>query len=444
MAKTFDVILKLIVGMIVICFVAVVYYLSSRCDALDWGAILMGFIPNFSHWNNPAPSIAALLSQLDETQQSFWRDQIVAKQQESMIGVTATAVGLNMTFLLPYSMLARGWDKPFRGLARFDLITAMAIPYILVTTCIVIASTHAFHAKADPNFLSNDPAVMQQSVLFDSTLGVLEKRFINDQGAGQSAERARLLNGQVNDLRGRLATLSLDENQKSQLQNEIAAAEATKKRTLANFGASLSEAEKRIAPTLVKPNAAQLAATLRPLMGEGNEKYADLIFGLGALGMGFSTIIILSLINGYAFAEIADRYESQTIRIVGAVAAIAVGFCWHWIWQGDSRTWLGIVASTFAAILLPIAYISFFALMNNSRLLGEEKPVGTRMWIWNLLMSIGVLGALTQAYGAISTKVNDPLQGPFVIGGVAVFLLLALVGFSARPRRDELDAAVDE
>ncbi len=49
------------------------------------------------------------------------------------------------------------------------------------------------------------------------------------------------------------------------------------------------------------------------------------------------------------------------------------------------------------------------------------------MTIWNCLMAIGVLGALAQAYGAISTKINDPLQGPFVIGGVAVFLLLALV-----------------
>ena len=48
-------------------------------------------------------------------------------------------------------MLARGWDKPFRGLARWDLITGMAIPLPVVTTCIVIASANAFHAKADPN-----------------------------------------------------------------------------------------------------------------------------------------------------------------------------------------------------------------------------------------------------------------------------------------------------
>ena len=64
-----------------------------------------------------------------------------------MIGVTATAVGLNMTFLLPYSMISRGWDKNFRGFARWELITAMAIPYILVTTCIVMLPLTRFTTK---------------------------------------------------------------------------------------------------------------------------------------------------------------------------------------------------------------------------------------------------------------------------------------------------------
>ena len=436
MSKTFDWVLKLIVGMIVICFIAVVYYLATT-DALNWTQILMGFIPNFTHWTTPAPAIESLLTNLEGSEAKFWKDQIIAKQQSSMIGVTATAVGLNMTFLLPYSMLARSWDKPFRGLARFDLVTAMAIPYLLVTTCIVIASAHAFHGKADPNFLSDDPAVMQQSVLFASTVGVLENRYLMDEGPEKIDERKQQLNSEVSEIEARLSQQGLEKDTRQAIEDELAEATERKHKVLATFGASLSEDEKRIAPTLVKPNAAQLATTLKPLLGERYEKYADLIFGLGAFGMGFSTIIILSLINGYAFAEIAGRYDSFWIRTAGALAAIAVGFCWFWFGQGESRTWLGIVASTFGAILLPIAYICFFALMNNSRLLGEEKPTGIRMPIWNFLMAIGVIGAVVQAYGAISTKVGDPTQGPFVIGGVAVFLLLAVIGFSARPRHNE-------
>ena len=434
MAKTFDWILRLIVGMIVVCFVAVVYCLANE-GSLNWNEILMGFVPNFSQWSKPAPSIQALLSNLDGSQQTFWKDQIIENQRSSMIGVTATAVGLNMTFLLPYSMLARGWDKPFRGLARFDLVTAMAIPYLLVTTCIVIASAHAFHAKADPNFLNSDPAVMQESVLFDSALGVLEQRFLSEDPA-TAGERKAVLNGEIQAIETDMATAGLADDVKKQLQERMKAAVKVKNQKLAVFGAELSDDEKRIATTLVKPNAAQLAATLKPLLGEKYQEYADLIFGLGAFGMGFTSIIVLSLINGYAFAEIAGKYDSSVVRIVGVFAAIAIGFCWFWIWQGDSRTWLGIVASTFAAILLPIAYIAFFAMMNNVRLLGDEKPTGFRMTIWNILMSIGVLGALVQTYGAISTKITHPTQGPFVIGGVAVFLLLALIGFSARPAQE--------
>jgi Mn2+/Fe2+ NRAMP family transporter len=402
MSRFFDIMLKLMVGMIVLCFVAVVYRLAAE-GSLDLNEILVGFIPKFSHWTTPAPDIQKILENMPAEQVSYWRDQITSNQQSSMIGVTATAVGLNMTFLLPYSMLARGWDKPFRGLARFDLITGMAIPYIVVTSCIVIASAHAFHAKADKQFLSDDPAVMQTSVLFDSTLKVLEARYANEHGVEAAADLA-----------------DLDD--------------VPKKQKLAEFAAGLSDAEKRLAPTLVKPNAGQLAASLSPLLGQKN---ANLVFGLGALGMGFSSIIILMLINGYAFAEIIGKYDSSAARTIGALAAGIMGFCWFIFWTGESKTWLIIVASTFAAILLPIAYVSFFALMNSRRLLGAEKPTGGRMVVWNILMGIGCLGALAQAWGGTILQMSKPGTGSFVVGGVATFLLLAVVGFSARLRESD-------
>ncbi len=402
MSRLFDVILKLIVAMIVICFVAVVYRLGTNGE-LNWNEIFMGFIPNFGHWNSTAPAVQDVLSSIPVEKREYWGDLIIGEQRTSMIGVTATAVGLNMTFLLPYSMLARGWDKPFRGLARFDLITGMAIPYLIVTTCIVIASANAFHVKADAEFLSTDPAVIQTSKLFTSTMGVLEGHYAEVIGDEALAELNRL---------------EPDE----------------KKQKLAEYAASLSESERRLAPTVVKPTAGQLAASLVPLLGEKN---ANLVFGLGALGMGFSTIIILMLINGYAFAEIFGQHESTWARAIGALAACAVGFCWFIFWQGESKTWLIIVASTFAAILLPIAYVSFLALMNSRRLLGEEKPQGARMAIWNLLMAIGVIGALIQAYAGTAIQIGKPGTGSFVIGSVATFLLLAIIGFSARIRKSD-------
>lgn len=401
-SRLFDIFLKLLVGCVVICFVLVVVLLF-REGSIDWSEVLMGFVPNIFHWSEPAPQIEALASTLSPDAASFWSSQVVESQQSSMIGVTATAVGLNMTFLLPYSMLARGWDKPFRGLARFDLITGMAIPYLVVTSCIVIASAHAFHAKADAEFLSQDPSVVQTSRLFPGAKKVLASRY--EATAEPTAK-----------------------------ENFSKMDDAARDAQLAKYASTMSVEERKLAATLIKPNAGQLAASLAPVLGKEN---ANLVFGIGALAMGFSTIIILMLINGYAFAEIAGRYESNYWRMGGAVAAVLVGFFWWWLWAGVSKTWLIIVASTFGAILLPIAYISFFALMNSRRLLGDEKPTGRRMIVWNVLMGMGVLGAVVQAVGAILTKINDPLTGGFVIGGVATFLLLAIVGFSARFRRSE-------
>lgn len=408
-AKLFDGLLKLIVGAIVICFVVAVVFLTQQ-DQIDWNEVLMGFIPDFRQWWNASPNLAEHISQLDGAANSFWSAALQERQQSIMISTTATAVGINMTFLLPYSMLARGWDKPFRGLARWDLITGMAIPFIVVTSCIVLASANAFHAKIDDNFKSNDPAVVQTSRLFNGAKPSIKDRMLEDDAA----------------------VFAQIDSMPTETDDEKSAKADAENLLIAKFVSGMSEGERIIASSLVKPNTHALAQTLEPVLGDK----ANLVFGLGVLGMGFSTIVILMLINGYAVAEIFNRYENNRFRIVGALAAAICGFAWIWIWTGDSKTYLVIVASSFAAILLPIAYFTFMALMNNRDLLGDEKPAGVRMSIWNVLMAIGVIGALLQSIAAISTKVGDA-NGPYVIGGVVTFLILSLVGFSARPRNIE-------
>ena len=158
---------------------------------------------------------------------------------------------------------------------------------------------------------------------------------------------------------------------------------------------------------------------------------ANLGFGAGALAMGFSTIIILMMINGYAVRELFGKHDSQTLNILGAFAAGIVGVCYPLIWGGTSKTWLIIMASTFGAMLLPIAYVAFFFMMNNRRLMGEHKPTGGRMLIWNILMTFGVVIALSQAVFAIQIKLGGD-QGMFVLGAAVTFAILAVIGFSAR------------
>ena len=60
-----------------------------------------------------------------------------------------TAVGINMTFFMPFVLLRRKWGRSHRGLAKFDLWTALLIPYVIATTCVVIAAGSRFNGKPE-------------------------------------------------------------------------------------------------------------------------------------------------------------------------------------------------------------------------------------------------------------------------------------------------------
>ena len=388
-AKLFDWVLKALVGMVVICFFGVVILLAANGN-LDFGQIISGLIPRLSQWGSPAGQLGGLIEGLPATAQTFWSDKIVLTQQSVMIAAAATAVGINMTFLLPYSMLSRGWDKPFRGLARFDLATGMAIPYILVTSCVVIASAFTFHATIDNQLSSNDLATMQSSPFYKSVEGNLLSRI--DAELGPSAE-------------------------------------STSKEEKLAMVAALDADEKKLALSLVKRDAFQLSQTLSPLLGE---RKAKLVFGLGVFGMGFSTIIILMLINGYAFQEMIGKPDGKTPFVIGCLVAGGFGASWVYLWAGGAKFWLAIFASSFGAMLLPIAYITFFLMMNNRRILGDEKPTGGRMLTWNILMGLSTLGAIAAAATAIYGKAMDkenPLAFYVVMGILIAYSIAVVLGF---------------
>ena len=192
------------------------------------------------------------------------------------------------------------------------------------------------------------------------------------------------------------------------------------------LAAALSTDEKRVALSLVKRDAFQLSSTLEPLLGK---TLANLVFGLGVLGMGFSTIIILMLINGYAFQEMSGRPNGTVPFVVGCLVAGFSGASWWYLWEGESRFWLTIFASNFGMMLLPIAYVTFFLMMNNKRILGDEKPTGQRMLVWNVLMLFAVIGAIVAAVSAIYGKMSDPKAFPAIMGLLIVFGIALVVGF---------------
>lgn len=56
-----------------------------------------------------------------------------------VLGMLGAAVGINMTFLYPYSLLAKGWGPHHKKLARWDLGMSMFVPFVLVTSLVIIA-----------------------------------------------------------------------------------------------------------------------------------------------------------------------------------------------------------------------------------------------------------------------------------------------------------------
>ncbi len=64
-----------------------------------------------------------------------------------VLGALGAAVGVNMTFLFPYSLLARGWGKEHQGLKNFDLGTSMFLPFVLATSFVIIATANTLHLK---------------------------------------------------------------------------------------------------------------------------------------------------------------------------------------------------------------------------------------------------------------------------------------------------------
>ncbi|MFV1964480.1 MAG: divalent metal cation transporter [Pirellulaceae bacterium] len=65
-----------------------------------------------------------------------------------ILGAIGAAVGINMTFLYPYSLLAKGWGKSHKTLLRWDLVMSMFLPFVIVTSLVIIAMANTIHDPA--------------------------------------------------------------------------------------------------------------------------------------------------------------------------------------------------------------------------------------------------------------------------------------------------------
>jgi hypothetical protein len=375
--KIYEWVLKGIVAGIVLCFMGVVLKISTSAEDFNLLGALSGFIPDLSILWQPAEVFLPILEKIEQADlRAFWTEEIVYTQRMRMVGAAATAVGINMTFLLPYSMLSKKWGKEHRGLAIFDLSTGMVIPYVLAVSCVVIASAYMFHGKPYDGLLEEKDG---QMVLVESSAG------INDFN--------KLIDRRKNTVEG-------------------------------SESLNVGQAETQLAAMLVPRNTANFAKSLSALSGDAS--FSNMIFGLGVLAMALSTISILCLISGFVFCEALGTEHGGTVHKAGILTGL-FGVFWPVFWDGGSKAYLAVVTSTFGYVLFPIASLAFFLMMNSSRLLKEDLPKGNSRLVWNLLLGTSLL---ITGLAAGHTATTKTLPNGFPIGTVGLGLFLALVAWA--------------
>ena len=365
----FEFLLKILVGLVVISFIGVVIVLTfAENSPLNWANVFSGLMPDFGALFRPSETFMPYIDQLDPINRDKWTDDIVGRQRDNIIAAFGTTVGINMTFLLPYSMLRRKWGKEHRGLAIFDLSTGLFIPFVIATGCLVIAAASQFHGNMENNKFENSPSLVKQ--------------LTKEENPKLSSEDKEKLEA---------VYIAMSSKEKANATLEMMTAKRTQ---------------------------FELANALKPFTGNLFSQY---VFGIGVLAMAVSTIVILMLINGFAICEMLGVPDGGTPHRIGCLIVGVIGFFGPIAW-GELGPWLAIPVSVFGMTLLPIAYITFLLMMNSKSLLGDRRPEGSSLLRWNILMIIATAVATLGAGWASHAKIG--WWGP---GLILIFGILALV-----------------
>ena len=379
-SKVIEHTLKGLVSIVVLAFMAVVVVLAAQ-GSISWGSFFNGLIPDFSALFKPTASYSDAIAATGDNA-SFWTKYISDSQRNIIIGAFGSAVGINMTFLLPYTLIKRGWTKQHRELSRFDLVLGLFVPFIMATSFLVVATSAQFHAKKDSIVSTGN-----YNAVVDTWLSAKNADYDKNSDTAQAQRDA------------------------------------------------LPDADQQLAAMVAKRTAKDLAKSLEPALG----KNAQLIFGIGILAMAISTMLVHMMMNGYAISEAFGKPGQKALFMIGAAMPALSGFFSPILWTGnpDIKTTLNIPAGTIATTLLPIAYLIFILLMNSKKTLGDEMP--RKRSLINILMLIAggaaSFAAVWNLIGRYGSK--DPFMHNFgMIGLIALptLLLIGIVGFIRRSK----------
>jgi hypothetical protein len=150
-AAAFDTLMRWMVWLIVAMFAVVAVRVGLGSHA---GEVAAGFIPHVPADNGDVRANSVIIAGL------------------------ATAVGINMTFLYPYTLLARGWGREHREYAKADIVYGMVLPYIVVTTLMVIVAG----ATLSAGFTGKSIGPVDAAKSLGSLLGPVWGRVLFDLG----------------------------------------------------------------------------------------------------------------------------------------------------------------------------------------------------------------------------------------------------------------------
>ena len=117
------------------------------------------------------------------------------------------------------------------------------------------------------------------------------------------------------------------------------------------------------------------------------------------------------------------------MHMIGCLVSGVCGAIWPLVWDGPAKLWLAIAVSSFGFILLPIAYSTFFMMMNNKKIMGDERPEGGRRVLWNVLMGVSCIVVIVAVIATIMQKVGDEKTGSLVLGMVVIYVIAVIIGF---------------
>jgi len=80
--------------------------------------------------------------------QRVMADGLPASTIRPIVGGLAAAVGINMVFLYPYSLLRKKWGPAHKEVAYFDLVTGMLVPFLVATTFLIVATANTIGPAA--------------------------------------------------------------------------------------------------------------------------------------------------------------------------------------------------------------------------------------------------------------------------------------------------------